>query len=470
VRTQIPNKIYGLFEDLIKEYVQENHKFQSDPTAYIKNSDYILGGQISPSSREDHEVIEVQKSQGFRYFAQLHKNRKSMGLTREIAKLLSTSNQLKCRPSEIDDTVDRISFTFINDLVKQSPSIEEDKTKSILKGVIENKIANLRAGYTFYEFKFPIHVIGLAETLKLNNSLSIEKISDSKLSGKDLEQYMYSRAFEPNFFVHVSPKLKSTYRYAESNSVRAKEATINILKLLYGCDFGNSCWLSPIIKEKDNNPHVFSYFLSGERGHDFFDTRRYSTNYNIKEHKLFWEKIANSRTYQAKLHDLLFSIPELILSNRDVDKTVCNLVERSLRWYSDAINEEDRHVAIVKMTIALESLLNFKSDIYDGKEEGLKEIFVRRISLINQHDDETSIKADELYRARCSISHGEHLANNLSFDVKQFVANTILLCVQKFSRFEKQGLSEQEFSKALPRYIDSICATKQSTDSSIGTV
>lgn len=162
-------------------------------------------------------------------------------------------------------------------------------------------------------------------------------------------------------------------------------------------------------------------------------------------------------TSQAKLHELLFNIPELILNSRDVNKTVGYLVERSLRWYSDAINEEDHDVAIVKLTIALESLLNFKSDTYDENEEGLKEIFVRRVGLVNQFDSESSTKADELYRSRCTISHGEHLTKVLSFNAKQFVARTILLCIQKFSTFKDRGLNERNFAKSLPLYIDLTC-------------
>jgi hypothetical protein len=116
-------------------------------------------------------------------------------------------------------------------------------------------------------------------------------------------------------------------------------------------------------------------------------------------------------------------------------------------------------VSIVKLTIALESLLNFKSDTYNEKEEGLKEIFVRRVGIVNQFDSETSTKADELYRARCSVSHGEHLTKGLSFNEKQFVARTILLCIQKFSTFKERGLDEKNFSKSLPHDIDSTSVT-----------
>ncbi|WP_367971382.1 HEPN domain-containing protein [Vibrio scophthalmi] len=450
-----------MFDDLIKEYSQESSKFQSNPTEYIKNSDFIIGGLINPSSQEEYDALEDRKSKGIKCVPQLLKSLLSISITREIAELLDSSNQLKCEASEMIAAVDSIAFKFLNDLVIQSSPFGEDKAKSLLKAVIEDKLIHLRKGYAFYEFKFPIHVIGLDKAMRLNKSLYIEKINDQRLSDKDLEQYLYSRAFEPNFFIHISTQSKSTYSYAKANAIRAKESTINILKLLYGCDFGGSSWLSPIIKEKDNNPHVFSYFLSGERGHELFDNRSYSTRYNIKEHEFFWKNIVQMETYQAKLHELLFNIPELILNNRDANKTVGYLVERSLRWYSDAINEEDHDVAIVKLTIALESLLNFKSDTYDENEEGLKEIFVRRVGLVNQFDSESSTKADELYRARCTISHGEHLTKVLSFNAKQFVARTILLCVQQFSTFKEQGLNERNFAKSLPLYIDSTCRVNE---------
>ncbi|PMM89950.1 hypothetical protein BCS98_06200 [Vibrio breoganii] len=459
MRTQIPNKIYSLFDDLIKEYSQENSKFQSNPTEYIKNSDFIIGGTINPSCREEYDALEDRKSKGLKIVFQLHKSFVSTSITREIAELLDSSNQLKCEDSEIISTVDSMVFKFLNDLAIESSPLSEDKAKSLLKSVIEDQLTNLRKSYALHEFKFPIHVIGLDKMMRLNKSLCIEKINDPRLSDKDLEQYMYSRNFEPNFFIHVSTKSRSTYSYAKTNAIRAKEATINILKLLYGCDFGDSCWLSPIINEKDNNPHVFSYFLSGECGYDLFDNRSYSTQYNIEEYENFWEKIVHMKTSQAKLHELLFSIPELILNNRDVNKTVGYLVERSLRWYSDAINEEDHDMAIVKLTIALEALLNFKSDTYNEKEEGLKEIFVRRVGIVNQIDSETSTKADEIYRARCSVSHGEHLTKGLSFNEKQFVARTILLCIQKFSTFKERGLDEKNFSKSLPHDIDSTSVT-----------
>ena len=160
MRTQIPNKIYSLFDDLIKEYSQESSKFQSNPTEYIKNSDFIIGGTVNLSSREEYDALKDRKSKGLNVVSQLHKSFVSTSITREIAELLDSSNQLKCEDSEIISTVDSMVFKFLNDLVIDSLPLSEDKAKSLLKSVIEDKLTNLRKSYAFHEFKFPIHVIG----------------------------------------------------------------------------------------------------------------------------------------------------------------------------------------------------------------------------------------------------------------------------------------------------------------------
>ncbi|MBB1274068.1 HEPN domain-containing protein [Psychromonas sp. SR45-3] len=453
---QVVKKIYSLFDELISEYIKEKAIFNKDPTQYIKNSDFMLGGTLNPSSKEEFEEIQKRQENDIPTVQQLHKNNRTVQLTNDIAEFLSKSNQLNYLPSEIASSVDKITFDFINRIVCLSPIPEDSEQKNILKTVIGEHISKVKNESDIYEFRFPVHILGLDDNLNLNERIYLEANDKSLIDTNKMEKYLFSRAFEPNYNICISSKTKSSYKYSEERAIRAKNTTLNILLVLYGCRCGNNSWVSPIVKTENQKQHFFNYFHSAKKGEAFEESSSYKFSYNNDLYKKFWAMFNNSFSDQANLHKLLFSIPDRVMSNVNFNKSVCSIIERSLKWFSDAIDEQDSEIKIVKLAIAIESLVNFKGDSKsnDLENDRFKKMFVDRVRIINESDSDAGRKATELYNARSSVAHGSPLKNRFDFDVVRFTATTLLLSIQLFSLFEKNGLDEMGFSKKLPKFID----------------
>jgi hypothetical protein len=462
MKVQINPQTYKLFDELVEEYFHELNIFHQDPTEYHKKSDFLLGSLIDPSSKEELEEIENRQKNKIHTVRQLHKNNKTVEITKTIAEKITSNNQLNLVNSESCALVDRAIFSFINKIICRKPTPVEFNSDEILKEVLNYHIKELKDKYFKYEFKFPVHIIGLEKSLPLYENISLEKEENSTLEIKTMEKYMFSRAFEPNFNICISSSIKTSHKYSEERAIRANDATLNGFLVLYGFISRDNSWNSPIIKMDDYKQHHFSYFLSGKKGGALNENTLQTFSHNNRLCKDFWEIINSSFSEQAKLYKLLFSIPNRIMSNPNFDKSICSIIERSLKWFSDAIDEKNREIKIVKLTIAIESLVNFKSDAKkaDLENDRFKETFVNRVVIINNFDDDVKRKAQELYNGRSSIAHGSLFKKGFNFDIIQFTATTILNSIILFSRF-KTGLEETGFNKVLPEFIDSLFKSDQ---------
>ena len=465
MKVNINRETCKLFDELAEEYFHELNIFHKDPTGYHQKSDFQFGGLINPSSKEELEEIENRQENEIRTVRQLHKNSKTVEITNRIAKKIININQLNLLNPEVCSLVDRMIFSFINKVICIEPTSAEINSNEILKEVITDHTKELKDKYFKYEFKFPVHIIGLEENLTLHQNIYLEKVEESSLKIKKMEKYMFSRTFEPNFNICISSNIKASYKYSEERGIRANDATLNALLVLYGFKSGSNHWNSPIIKETDYKQHCFSYFLSGKKGDELNENTLHSFSYNNELYEQFWDMLNRSFTDigQNKIHRTLFNIPYKIMSNTNFDKSVGNIIERSLKWFSDAIDEKDWEIKIVKLTISIESLVNFKSDSKkaDLESERFKEMFINRVSIINNFDNDVKRKAGELYNARSSIAHGSPLKKGFDFDVVRFTATTILLSVQLFSQFKNNGIDETDFNKTLPNFIDSLFKADQ---------
>ena len=456
MNVQIPNDVYKLFEDLYSEYGKEHALFNEDPIKYIKNSDFIIGGTLGPSSKGEFEEIKRRKDLEIPTVQQFHKSKQTICITRTISDILIRSNQLCCLREEGHDLVDYIAFKYLNELLSITNFRDEAEQKKLLQETISNKIINFKAEFEKYEFKFPVFVMGLDKNVELYQNISLINESNLSLDDKSVEKYMHTRTFKPNYNINILSDVKASYKYSTDRAMRAKEATINILQALHGSTFGNAESEGPFVKDSDRQPHYMTFFLAGIRGRELTDSRSYHFNYNKKSSEKFWDLFENSLSSEAKLHNLLFSVPDKILNNADFDKSLGALIERSLRWLADAINEQNNETKIVKLTVAIESLINFKSDSKrsDIDSDRFKDTFIRRTIAINTYQDNVESKAIELYNARSSIAHGSPLKKGISFDAVLFTATTVILAIQLFSTFKSKGIDEIGFDKALPQYIE----------------
>ncbi|MDW6016742.1 HEPN domain-containing protein [Vibrio plantisponsor] len=456
MNVQISNALCMLFEELCHEYFNELMKYNENSTEYLKHSEFIFGNIINPSTETEYERIQKRDNQGLPVVRQLYKNRKTIDITHKIAELIIRSNRLLCLPNEVYNVVDAIVFASTSEILYSEPLPSESEQRNVLKNILKERVSILKKQFYKYEFKFPIHVFGLERNLSLYKDINLVKEDNLELEGRDLEQYMHSRTFEPNYSIHIISSVKSSKEYSSTRAIRAREATTNLLTCLYGVYLGNDNTNGPFIKDEDYNPHYLHYFSSGKKGETLEGNRLYKFHYNADKCKQFWDVFENDFSEQVVLHNLLFSIPSKIINNDNFDKTVASLTERSLRWFADAINEKNYEIKIVKLAIAIESLVNFYSDSKksDANSEKFKEIFIKRVCIINTYDKDVESKATKLYKARSSIAHGSTLKITFDFDVIRFTAATILLAIQLFSMFENKGLDETGFDKRLPKFIE----------------
>ncbi|MGI2880661.1 hypothetical protein ACRTDO_07580 [Vibrio furnissii] len=456
MNVQISNAVYILFEKLLHEYFNELIKYNENPTEYFKFSEFIFGNTINPTTKTEYDRIEKRDVQGLPVVRQLYKNRETVHITNEISEKIISSNLLLCLPDEVCSLVDSVVFSTISEIFYSEPFPSELEQKNILMDMLKKQVIILKNKFSKYEFKFPIHVFGLERNLSLYKGINLVKEDNVELESRDLEQYMHSRTFEPNYNIHIISSVKSSKEYSSIRATRAREATANLLTCLYGVYLGNDNTNGPFIKDEDYNPHYLHYFSSGKKGEALEGNRLYKFHYNADKCKQFWDVFENDFSQQAVLHNLLFSIPSKIINNDNFDKTVASLTERSLRWFADAVNEKNHEIKIVKLAIAIESLVNFYSDSKkrDSHSEKFKETFIKRVCILNTYDESVESKAIKLYKARSSIAHGSTLKIAFDFDVIRFTAITILHAIQLFSMFKSKGLDETGFDRSLPHFID----------------
>ncbi|KJR21415.1 MULTISPECIES: HEPN domain-containing protein [Vibrio] len=465
MKIQVPNKIYPLFDKLFKEYQNEYILYIKEPLEYLKDSIFLLGGSIGCSSEEEHLEIERKIQNKIPVFTQLFKNEKTISTTEEISQLLMKSNQLYCLESEVIHVVDRISYKSINKIISTQPFPDEDEQRNIIESITKELVCDLKKSFRKYKFKFPIYASGIKESMQLSPSIILIKEDDFSLNDGELNNYLQTRAFSPNSSVYIETNINSSYEYAKCKAIRSKDATISMLRAMLGGMFGftNSRFL---IDESDKQLHFMGFFLYGEKGDELGKCRNYQYHYNPEECRTFWEALNGEIKENKKLIDLLFSVPEKIITNVNFEKSVCSLIERSLRWLSDAINEDNFESKIMKLTISIESLINFHSD---SKKENLgveriKDTFVKRTMSINMNNEDIENKAKQLYKARSSIAHGSPLKTRFSFDVIQFTCETILLAIQLFSLYKKNGIDEIGYDRGLPEHIDNYGRYRNSTN------
>jgi len=132
MNVQIPNDVYKLFEDLYSEYGKEHALFNEDPIKYIKNSDFIIGGTLGPSSKDEFEEIKRRKDLEIPTVQQFHKSKQTICITRIISDILIRSNQLCCLREEGHDLVDYIAFKYLNELLSITNFRDEAEQKKTL--------------------------------------------------------------------------------------------------------------------------------------------------------------------------------------------------------------------------------------------------------------------------------------------------------------------------------------------------
>ena len=456
MNVNVSNDIYNMFSELFFLYIKEKDLFNKDPEIYLKNTPFFLGRTLNPSSKEEFDKINEKKSRGILVCNQLIRNEKTIDITKKISERFIRSNQLCFLPEEGESLIDLIVFNFFNEIVALKNFPDEDKQKNILKFIANEQLIKIKSDFQKYEFRFPVYILGLNEDIKLYDSVSLVKEADFSLEHKELKKYMHSRTFEPNYSIQILSNIKASYKYSTSKAIRAKEATINILLILYGSAFGDITTNGLFINDDDKKPHYMKFHRSGRRGEKLEDSRYYSYSHDKNNCEKFWDMLQKDFDKQKKFYNILFNISDKIINNNNFEKSVGSLLERSLKWFGDAIDEDNYENKIVKLTIAIESLVNFKSDskTNDTDSERFTEIFVRRVCVINANQENVKEKATILYKARSTIAHGSSLKVKLNFDIVSFAAVTILFAIQLFSKFKKCGIDEIGFQKTLPSFID----------------
>ncbi|GAA0832455.1 hypothetical protein GCM10009112_19230 [Marinomonas arenicola] len=452
---QINKKLYKLFDDLIEQYAHEHKSFQEDSREHIKKSDFKIGGIIEPYSREKAIEIKERITRGIPTAPQLYKNKNTVKITNQISEILKKSNQIFIEKSEINTLVDYIAFDLINEKIHPNLISENKDKNSSLEKIITNKIKEQKSSLSNYTFKFPLHTIRLTEEIKLSKNIKIDNISE-KYSKKDyLDRYKNSRDFEPNRYITIFSDINTSFKYAEKRALKASNFSLDALLVLYGFFFGNNNFLNPIIRSETKKPHTFNFFLYEKNGNKMEESVSYKFNYNNDSYDKFWKNLNTFSTENKETYDLLFSIADKIIKNDSFEKSIGELFTRSFKWFSDAIDEKDKELQIVKLTISIETLVNFDD------ESKTTDNFKNRVYLINHSNknkksNHTKEYAATLYNARSRIAHGDSYNKNFNFDIVNFTATTLLLALQIFSHFGKKGLNETGFKRKLPDFIDNL--------------
>lgn len=145
----------------------------------------------------------------------------------------------------------------------------------------------------------------------------------------------------------------------------------------------------------------------------------------------------------------ILSIPESIIELSDRKNILLERVERSLKWFRDAVNETDAQVCIQKIVTSIEALVNFS-------DQDTTQSFIRRIVKLHcsetENIDNIEKQAKELYIARSNIIHGSSLTEMLSFNLINFASQCLALGMICFSI---HGFDKPNNSNTLKVWLDS---------------
>lgn len=455
-KVQVSRKCYNKISTLLEELCNTYLEFHDNPEQYIKRRSIngLPSKIISAPPDLIREMSEKYKEAQPCIF-QLHCSTKSNALIEQISEILMRSNNLYCTLLEFKPIFEASTYEYVNlrlEQILQSDDLDSqpfELCEEEFLPVLEKRTEDFKKGFYKSVFEFPVVAFQLTSEVHLSSNISIVKINPEALRQVDsnfMERFNATRFYDVNFYLRINIPKKTSAQYSQDLSKRVEGAMIGCINLV--TSYQNSRTVSFISADERAN-HLTCFYRYGVADGDLEFAHSYNFPIQMPKNDSLWRDLIAANKTSGSLANRILSVPESIIELSDRKNILLERVERSLKWFRDAVNETDAQVRIQKTVTSIESLVNFS-------DEDTTQSFIRRIVKLhcseNENVDNIERQANELYKARSNIIHGSSLTEMLSFNLINFASQCLALGIICYSIY---GLDRPKNSKPLKVWLDS---------------
>ncbi|MDR7123130.1 HEPN domain-containing protein [Rheinheimera soli] len=453
---QISAPCYDNISTLLEELYSAYLGFQDNPAEYAKRrSSYglPLGTISAPSDMIESMSEKLRKAEHCIF--QIHCTDKSSQLVTQISETIRRSNNLNCIISELKPIIEASIYEYVNarlEQLLQSDATQEspfELDKDTFSSVLNRRIQMFKRMFSKRIFEFPVVAFQLNNEIQLSSNISLIKNTPDRLNHVDcqfMDRFNESRLYDINFYLRVSIPIKSSYEYSRKLSKRVEGAMIGCINLV--TSYQNYRTVSLISADERAN-HLSHFFRYGSDIDNMDVAKSYVFPTQIPKDDSLWSDLIESNKTPESLANWILNVPQLMIELSGSKHLLIERVERSLKWFRDAVNEADMQIRIQKIVTSIEALVNFS-------DKDTTESFIRRIVKLHSSEiecvDSVESRARELYKSRSNIVHGSSLVERLSFDLVDFSSKCLVLGIICYSMY---GLSQPKDSKKLKAWLDS---------------
>lgn len=453
---QISAPCYSNISTLLEELYSAYLGFQENPAEYVKRRSSCglpLGTINAPSDMIENMSEKLRKAEHCIF--QIHCTDKSKQLVTQISETIRQSNNLYCIISELKPIIEASVYEYVNvrlEKILQSDSTQDSPfklDKDTFSSVLNRRIQIFKSMFSKIIFEFPVVAFQLNNEIQLSRNISLIKNTSDTLNHVDcqfVDRFNETRLYDINFYLRVSIPIKSSYEYSRKLSKRVEGAMIGCINLV--TSYQNSRTVSLISADERAN-HLSHFFRYGSDIGNMDVAKSYVIPTQIPKDNSLWCDLIEGNKIPESLANWILNVPQLMIELSGSKNLLFERVERSLKWFRDAVNEADLQIRIQKIVTSIEALVNFS-------DKDTTDSFIRRIVKLHSSEIEciesVESRARELYKSRSNIVHGSSLVERLSFDLVDFASKCLVLGIICYSMY---GLDQPKNSKKLKAWLDS---------------
>lgn len=453
---QVSRECYKRISTLLEELCNTYLEFHDNPEQYIKRR--AING---PSSKIISAPPDLIKEMSEKYkeeqpcIFQLHCSPESNALIEQISEIIMRSNNLYCTLSELKPVFEASTYEYVNlrlGKILQSDDIDAqpfELCEQEFLTVLEKRIEGFKKVFSKRVFEFPVVAFQLNSEVQLSSNISLVKINPEELRQVDsnfMKRFNPTRLYDVNFYLRINIPRRTSAQYSQELSKRLEGAMIGCINLV--TSYQSSGTVSFISADERAN-HLSCFYRFGASDDDLEFAQGYNFPIQIPINDSLWRELIAANKNSGSLANRILSIPESIIELSDRKNILLERVERSLKWFRDAVNETDAQVCIQKIVTSIEALVNFS-------DQDTTQSFIRRIVKLHcsetENIDNIEKQAKELYIARSNIIHGSSLTEMLSFNLINFASQCLALGMICFSI---HGFDKPKNSNTLKVWLDS---------------
>lgn len=434
-------EIKSLIDTLVTEFISNHMAFIDSPESYLKGerAKGILFISIDSRSHiNDENKIVVP---------QLYHSKETTEGMRSLAESIQSLCDLKCYPSELHHYLEGFFCKLINEIVVSKDSNRDGLVSNLLRR--ELKIIRKEILHEV-EFCFPCNAMGLTETVKLSEQISIALSKEDDLNEVRKKSYLHDRHHLNNAYLKISLKGKMGQELGLNVARNVSRFVANLINIDAHL---MQLKVMPCVTSDARLKNTFDFYQVVGADGKVSNSVTYNFPYDLKSCSYYWRRIIEhaSSSLSHPESDVVAEILSLCVTEGE-SRRVVDIIINAINWYGDAYTETNLESQIVKCTTAIESLVNYEKS--DGQ---LTQTIINRVCKMRnaELDSEIHKQISSLYNARSEIVHGSRLKEVLTFCPLKFCRETIYAAMSALKGFEL-GLGGEGYAKKLAQYIDGL--------------